>query len=87
MFVDVPLTSTTQSTSNRSLVAIIVIGLGLLVLGVVLFSYWKNGTRTDEHSHLLTHNSYQSSVLSPSKDEVMIGKEKTLHFQTEREDY
>jgi hypothetical protein len=60
MFIDPPLAATTQSTSNRDLVGVVVIGLGVLVLGFALFSYWmkRKDTRIDEQSRLLTQNKY-----------------------------
>lgn len=58
MFIEAP---STESTSNKSVVGV-VMGLGLLVIVVALFSYWRkrSDNTKDEQSHLLTQPRYHS---------------------------
>jgi hypothetical protein len=63
-FIEVPSTkaASTQSTSNTN-VAAVVIGSGVLVMAVALFSYWKRNTNTmSEHLLLFSHDKYNTYV-------------------------
>jgi hypothetical protein len=64
--------STTPSSSNKSenrnvlrnVLGVVVIGLGLLVMAVALFSYWRkrNNNAMSEKSQLISHNEYNQTT-------------------------